>query len=238
MTLEERLSALAADVEWPATPDVAARVGPALMPHAERRRRSWRRWFAGLGVLVLGGLAVSPARSGLLDALGVSEGERIERVQTLPPLPRELPRRFAPGARTTLDSARAAVDFPVRVPARLGAPPEVRISDAVPGGIVSLVYGDRAVLSQWRGGAVRYVAKTAGPGTEVRRADVDGAQAAFISGAPTYVVIEGADGRVVQGTATLTDANVLVWDDAHGIAHRLETRAGRDEAVRIAESLR
>lgn len=236
MSLEDRLAMLAADVEWPATPDLAARVRPSLTTQ-RRPRRSWRRWFAGLGVLVLGGLAVSPARSGLLDALGVSEGERIERVEKLPPLPRELPPSFAPGARTTLASVRDAVDFPVRVPRRLGTPSEVRISDLVPGGIVSLVYGDRAVLSQFRGGGMPYIGKMAGPGTDIRAVAVDGAQGAFITGAPTYVFLQGSDGEVVRTTAALTDANVLVWFDGD-MAYRLETRAGREEALRIARSLR
>jgi hypothetical protein len=235
VTIEERLAALAADVEWPPTPDVAARVRPVLGP--QRPRRSWRRWFAGLGVIVVGGLAVSPARTELLDALGVSEGEHIERVAELPPLPRELPRSFAPGTRTTLSSARAAVDFPVRVPARLGLPREVRISDLVPGGIVSLVYGNRAVLSQYRGGGLPYIQKMAGPGTDIRAIEVGGAPGAFITGAPTYVFLEGSDGQVVRATRTLSGGNVLVWFD-EGIAYRLELRAGRGEALRIARSLR
>lgn len=236
MNLEDQLTMLASYVDWPPTPDLAARARPSLTPHP-RQRRVWRRWFAGLGVLVLGGLAVSPARSGLLDALGVSEGERIERVERLPPLPRELPPSFAPGARTTLASVRAAVDFPVRVPRRLGSPSEVRISDLVPGGIVSLVYGKRAVLSQFRGGGMPYISKMAGPGTDIRAIAVDGAEGAFITGAPTYVFLQGSDGRVVRTTAALTAANVLVWFDGD-IAYRLETRAGRGEALRIARSLR
>jgi RES domain-containing protein len=124
------------------------------------------------------------------------------------------------------------------VPAVLGAPTEVRLSDAVPGGLVTLLYGDRIALSQFRGGAVPFVEKTVGPGTSVRRTEVKGAPAAFISGASSHVVVQDADGVVVAGTAALADANVLVWDDADGIAHRLEIHAGRQEALRIARSLR
>jgi len=242
--LAAELRALAPVVDWPATPDLVDTLQERLAPRRPARRRG--PLLAAIAALVVGGaVAVSPAGSALLDALGVSGGEEITRVDTTPtitvpssPPSTQVP-RFGPGAATTLPAARAAAGFTARVPTLLGAPDEVRFSRAVPGGIVTLVYRDAdVVLTQFRGGATPYVQKQIGPQTSVRRAEVGGAPAAFLTGGQSFVVVQDADGRVVEGTAALSGGNVLVWDDARGVAHRLELRGGRERALEIARSLR
>ena len=101
------------DVEWPATPDIAAAVRTriAAEPAPRRRRRAWpaRGWrmqlayvAAALVILFAGTMAVSPdARSTVLRWLGISSVE-IRREPARP-----LPTGLSLGERTTLDELRA-----------------------------------------------------------------------------------------------------------------------------------
>jgi hypothetical protein len=251
----EELLALAAAVDWPETPDFAARLelgavereqpragSPLEWLRARTRRDPAARPWGALRTAVAIGLtvviavaAVPPARSAVLELLGLTSGERIVRVPTAT-LPSSSP-RFELGPRTSLDAARGAVDFPVRVPPLLGAPASVHLARTIPGGMVSLAYGDEAVLSQFRGGATRYIQKLVGPDTRVEEVEVDGARGYFISGPPPVVLFEDERGQVVEGRPVLEGSSVLIWD-AGGIAHRLELRGGRERALAIARSLR
>jgi len=250
--LHDELRALAGTVEWPATPDLAARLelhgvereAPRGRLAARLRRdqaaRPWgpaRAAAAVVAALVVAVAAVPPARSAVLDLLGLTSGEEIVRAPAPAPVPRPGAERFGLGTPTTLVAARAAVDFPVRVPARLGMPSSVHLSRAVPGGMVSLAYGRDVVLSQFRGGATPYIRKLAGPGTRVRGVDVGGARGYFVSGAPPVVLFRDRSGRVVEGRPLLDGGSVLIWD-AGGVAHRLELRGEIERALAIARSLR
>ncbi|HSD80327.1 MAG TPA: hypothetical protein VLB47_06680, partial [Solirubrobacteraceae bacterium] len=136
----------------------------------------------------------------------------------------------------TLAAARAQVRFPVRVPRALGAPDEVRLWRALPGGVVILVYGHRTALWAFRGSSTELVAKMVTPDTIVRPVRVGAARGTWLTGAPLQFVVQGRDGAIVTGTAATVDANVLVWS-AGGVAYRLETRAGLGRALAIARSL-
>src|SRR4051794_5964625 len=96
--LESRLRAL--EVQWPVTPDLAARIEPRLR---EPEGRRWR--LAAVVAVLLAGLAASPARSALLDVLGL-RGARVERREP-PAAPTATPGRLGSGLRlgraTTLD---------------------------------------------------------------------------------------------------------------------------------------
>ena len=245
--LHEELRTLT--VDWPATPDLAGRLdlgageAEALRPSRtwpHRRDPARRPWGAlrtatAIGAaLVIAVAAVPPARSAVLDLLGLTGGESIVRTPGAAPAPGA--ERFALGEPVTLDAARRAVDFPVRVPAQ-PRKPRVYLSRTIPGGMVSLAYGGEAVLSQFRGGATPYIRKLAGPGTRVRAVDVGGAHGYFVSGAPPVVLFTDRAGRVVEGRPLLDGASVLIWDEG-GIAHRLELRGDLQRALAIARSLR
>jgi hypothetical protein len=235
--LRDELGALGREAAWPPTPDLAAAVAGRLEPRP--RRASWRPLRPAvvlpvLLALVLAAVAlVPPARTAVLDVLGLAAHERIVPVERPPQAPRRAP---ALGRRVSLAQARAAVGFPVRVPAALGAPPEVRLSRGVPGGAVTLVYGSRFALTEFRGGATPYAQKSVGPRTRIVATEVAGRRAIFLTGAPRRWVALDRDGRPVEATARLVDANVLLLD-AGGVGFRLETRAGLARARAVLRSL-
>ena len=97
--------------------------------------------------------------------------------------------------------------------------------------------GDRVVLSQFRGGAVPYIAKLAGPRTRVQSVHVDGNAGFFISGAPPVVLLDDRNGHPSQMTPVLDGGSVLVWDRGR-VAYRLESHGGLTQALAITRSLR
>ncbi|HUG55957.1 MAG TPA: hypothetical protein VMJ92_02675 [Candidatus Limnocylindrales bacterium] len=80
------------------------------------------------------------------------------------------------------------------------------------------------------------VAKVIGPGTRVERVVVNGRPGFWIEGAPHDFVYLDPDGRAISGTLRLA-GNVLAWD-AGGILFRIEGDLSRQEAFRIAATLR
>src|SRR5204863_3560687 len=136
--LETRLVALAADAEFPPTPDLAAavraRLGEAPAPAATgwfRRRRALAVAVACALVVPAAAVAAVPAaRHAVLDWLGL-RSVRVRTVPALPPAPPGPGSRPSgrPGAdlgrRATLARARAQLPFSVRVPRALGSPPRV-----------------------------------------------------------------------------------------------------------------
>jgi hypothetical protein len=241
--LEPELRAVGRAVEWPATPDLAATVAARLDAEGEQPRRWWHPVArlrpavavpAMVAVVVAATAAVPPARSAILRLLGIEAGERIVRIERPPVAPRRAP---AFGERMSLEEARRRVPFPVLVPVALGPPADVRYSPRVPGGEVSLVYGARHVLTAFEGATIPYAEKLLGPHTALRHVDVAGAGGIFIAGGAFRYVALDRRGRVVEGSARLVDANVLLWERGR-VAYRLETRAGLRGALRIARSLR
>jgi len=262
--LRDELRALGGEVAWPPTPDlagaVAARIARDGVPAP--RRRSWapalrrrdgvpaprrRSWapalrpavvLALLLVLVIAGIAiVPPARTAVLDLLGLAAREQVVRVPRLPAATPSLRRGPDLGRRVTLARARAAVSFPVRVPTALGPPPEVRLSRQLAGGAVTLLYGNRHALTMFRGQGEPFARKLVGPRTRVVESTVAGHPALFLTGAPLQWIALDRSGIPVQSTARLVDANVLLFD-AGGVGYRLETSAGLPGALAIARSLR
>jgi len=66
--------------------------------------------------------------------------------------------------------------------------------------------------------------------------DVEGAEGAFLSGDPHFLVLLDAQGNPVEDSARLA-GNVLLWSDG-GIAYRLEGDFDRERALELAVSLR
>src|SRR5215475_5461706 len=105
--LEQRLQALGAELEWPATPRLAI---PSRRP---RRHRLLVVAVAAL-VAVAVALAVPGARSAILRALHL-EGVTIVQVDVLPPA-RARPLGAGLGAAVTPDQARQALSAPFALP--------------------------------------------------------------------------------------------------------------------------
>jgi len=224
--LERQLQALAGELDWPATPDLATTIGPRL----ERRRRlPWRPLAIALAVLALAfaaAFALPSARSAILRFLGI-EGVTVQRVETLP--------HAAPlgtlGDRTTIAAAAQRVHFRPLLPD--GEHPDAAYLDtAIPGGAVVLRYGPerrpRLVVTEYRTGNFDVVKKYAGFRTGVRSVTVAGEPGIWIGGA--HVVELGP-------TPPRLSAPSLIWLH-RGLTLRLEARVTVGHALELARSLR
>jgi hypothetical protein len=258
--LELELRELAAGERWPPTPDLADRVvaliaappeaatgasasaGGARTPaHAPGRRwRPARLVFAKgpalvaavILTLLIAGALVPPVRSAVLDVLGIAGRESIVRVPGPPDTSRP---ELDFGERTTLRTAQRRLSFTIRLPRALGSPREVRYSDAIAGGAVTLIYPDFALL-QIEGGTDPVLQKQLGRGSSIRAVNVAGAPGAYIRGAHELAVLD-RDGRYIPATRSFVRGDVLVWQSGR-VAYRLETRAGLQRALDVARSVR
>ena len=237
--LEDRLRELAADVDWPPTPDLAGAVLARIEADAPAPRRSLlalgrsraRAVVAAVVALLVAGAIVEPVRSAVLDVLGIAGRDRVIRVPGPPDTSRPALDRGAP---TTLELARRRVSFPIRLPRALGAPREVRISDAIAGGAVTLVYPD-ATLLEFEGGLDPVLQKRVAAEAQARTVTVAGGPGLFITGLRELDILD-RDGHVVQARGALASADTLVWQ-RDGVAYRLETRGGLRRALEIARSV-
>jgi hypothetical protein len=258
--LEQRLSQLGEELDWPATPDLApgvmARIdrGAERRPAERRRRRAFpiaRRSLALAFVvlLLLAGAAFAAlpgVRDAVLEFFGL-QGATVERRATLPPAPP--PRPLDLGSRTTLADAADELGFAPLVPADPGEPDGVYVRRAVPAGELSLTYRPRAdlprarstdlglLVTEFRGDlSPEYAGKIAGQATTVERLGVDGAPAIWVAGAPHFFFYRTPDGRFVDRRLRIAQ-NVLLLQRGR-LLIRLEGAMDRDRAVAIARSLR
>jgi hypothetical protein len=208
--LERALVALGREVEFPATPDLWARVGERL------HRRRWLRpvvFAVALGALAIGvAMAVPPARSAILRFFHIGAAT-VERVETLPPAEqRPLVAGLGPALSRSDAEARAQVDM--KLPAGL-APTRYY---AQPGVIATLVrfHGRRVLLAELRGDQTWVVKKFAGPETTVEGVDF-------------------GQGEVRQAQTRLA-GNVLLWLQ-NGTTYRLEGALDKGQMLELAHQI-
>jgi hypothetical protein len=237
--LERELRAL--PVQWPDTPDLAGAV-VARLPERPPRRGRWLDWPAWQVAVAVGAvlvavvMAVPPARSAVLELLGFGS-VRIERAE---PRPSEFGSELSLGEPVTLATARRRADFPVLVPEAVGRPDAVYLDDAPRR--VDLVYRPRPglprlLISEFRAVATPMIEKTIGEATRIERLTVGGDPAFFITGADHGFAYLLPGGQANFETQRLAGPTLLV-ERADGVLLRVEGRLTRDEAVRIAESIR
>lgn len=212
---------------------VMARV--ALLP-TPQPRNPWeaalgaqRRWLAiGIAVLALALLATPPVRAAVADWFGFG----VVVVETDSPTSESAPPPPEAPAGQSVTEARAAVDFPIVVPALLGTPDGVEVSP------------DRQRVSMswssWSSDVIRLdqfdatldygVLKQA---SDVRFTDVDGADAVWFA-TPHDVVLLAPDGTQRTETARLVGATLL-WLRGNTTL-RLEGDLTFDQASEIASS--
>jgi hypothetical protein len=204
------LRRLGDELEWPATPDVAATVterlaGEKLPPVRPRHRRRRRGLAVALAAALLvpaaGAVAFPGARDDVLEWLGLKSVE-VERVPQLPPGARE-PARSELGGRVTLAEATRRAGFEPIVPPRLGPPREVRERD----GVVTLVY-DRGLRLAQLPGAFDHalLRKIVGPSNDVRGVP----EGVFIEGRHVYLYLR-PDGAVAQDETRIAH-NTLITE--------------------------
>jgi hypothetical protein len=234
--LELRLVQLGRELDVPAPPDLA----PAVVRRIGDTRRApfWRRralLVAVAAVLVAVGavLAVPPARSAILDFLGIGSAE----IRIVDELPAVESGPLDVGAPTTLEAVRKQV--PGLLEARgdeVGKPDHVYVVGSGQGAPVTFVWGDpgrpRLLLTQVRGRL--HFEKLVLGGTEMVVTKVNGADAAWIE--EPHVVFVETDGGGIDLPARLA-GDTLVWSRGP-VTLRLEGELSREDAERIARTIR
>ena len=251
--LERALADLGRQLVYPPTPDLSNTVRRHIVEGRGPRRPLW--WFVMrprlalaaivLVVLAAGVLAFSPeARTAVAERLGL----RGVQLTHLPGAPPPVGGQLNLGRQLTLDEARAAVTFQVKLPAAIGQPDEVYLLDTPPGGQVALVYAPRENLSragttgvgllltefQASIGPGPPLGKGLPPGTRIEEVVIGTTHGYWIEGDPHLLFFQDAQGRVQSETTRLA-ANVLVWQDGP-LTLRLECALDKDSAVAIAAS--
>jgi hypothetical protein len=241
--LELALVELGRSIEFPPAPDLTSRVRERIAAERPPRRsflparRTLVIALALLAVAVGALMAVPGTRAAILEFFGV-RGVAIERVETLPTVPKNVDLNL--GDPVALEQARELADFDVVVPEALGDPDEVYFSDFPPGGMVSFVYGSseepRALLTQFRATVEDTFMKKLEATTNVEYVGVDDQPGVFLSGPPHVFGYLDAHGQYREETMRLV-GNVLLWE-RRPLTLRLEADISRDEALRIARSVR
>lgn len=260
--LEQRLTALAAEIDWPGTPELSSRVGRRLHVAARRSGPAWwrpvaKRWAAVAAaalIIAAGALAAySPTRAAIAGWLNLHTTIlRVPHLATPSAQPSgPLGTRLGLGNQTTLNLAQRQIAWHVTVPSSLGAPDEVYLQeppDGPPQGEVTLVYRARpgiAVASQTGVAALvteargtidqEFLGKILGPGTTIEPVTVSGHDGWWIAGAPHEFFFTDSGGNFRSETLRLA-ANTMLLDDG-GTVIRIEGNLTKAQAVEIAASL-
>jgi len=244
---ESELRAAGRDLEVPPARDLTVAVrqrleeravrrrhGPGLGTGALRRRPTRRAVLVVVAALLAVVIATPQGRAVIIHVFrfaGVElrqEPGPVRSPVSTPSLPGERPMSLA--------KARRQVSFPILVPAALGPPGVVVVSDG--GRVVSLIY------PRTRYGLVRmdefaghvdqvYFEKFGlfGNATEVK---VNGSNGLWIKG-PHELVYVTRDGTPAVASARLTTGNTLIWSTRQ-VALRLEGNFGQTAALAIANS--
>lgn len=230
--LASALRDLGSRLDVPPPPEVSAAVRARIEADPVLGGRYVPRWAVAAVAVILALAAasiVSPAvRATVLDVLRFAGVEL--RSEPGPPVRQQ---SLLPGERTVdLGEARRSVTFPVSVPAALGPPDEVHVSD---GRVVSLIYRTGPVrLDEFDGTLDPAFEKFLGmSGGE--RVNVGGAQGVWIDGPHEVMYVDRA-GVWRTETARLA-ARTLVWQQGD-VTVRLEGEFTLEQALKVAMSLR
>ena len=242
--IERRLREYGRTLDDDGVPAFSDRVRARLEESGEASRRSWiptlRLAAAALAAGAVAVAAVPAARTNLLDALGL-RSVRVVAVEALPSVAARGPLRA--GSRLSFAAARRVVRFRILLPD--GRRPDLLFvgsrsgRDAVPGGVVTLVYGrvgkPRLLVQQFLGTSPGpELLKRVGSRAKVERVMIDGAAGIWFGGAHAMSFVD-ADG-VTRGAATRLAGEALVWQ-AGNVIVRIEGRFDKDEAIKIARSI-
>jgi hypothetical protein len=227
--LETALRQLGGEVAFPPTPDLASAIRGGL-----ERPPVWRRPAAialavALVAAIAAVLAVPQSRSAILDWLGL-RNLSVVRVDTLPRVPAT--GRLGLGREVTLNEARRRAPWALVPDSK---PDSVYVSESLPGGRVSLLWGTpanvRLLLTEFSGQS--YIEKVVESDAKVERAQV-GNGGAWFQG-PHIVMFQDRNGNFRESRARLA-GSTLVWQ-IRDVTLRLEGRLTKDEALRIARTV-
>jgi hypothetical protein len=226
--IETVLRQLGGEVAFPPTPDLAS----AIRGQLDRPRFGQRRVAIALVAVIVVAIgavfAVPQARTAILDWLGL-RNVSVVRVEKLPAVPAH--GNLDLGQRLTLDDAKRRAPW-LLVPD--GTPDSVWVSESLPGGKVSLLWGTssnvRLLLTEFAGRT--YIEKVIDGDTQVERVKIGDAGAWFQG--PHVVMFQDRNGRFRDSHARLA-RNTLVWQ-VGDVTLRLEGGLTKDEALRIART--
>jgi hypothetical protein len=249
--LERDLRALAADIDYPPTPDLARGLGPQLgAPRPAPARLPVGRALAIAAVwLAVTSAVVAAAARDVADALPNVQnliGVTIER--TPEPAPEPSPRDLDLGPQATLRGAAKALAFRPLRPRIVGDPDEVHVRAAPRGGELTLVYdpqedlpptittGVGLLVTEFRGDLVpEYLTKVAPLATGVERFRIGGHRAVWIAGAPHYFLFRTPGGEIAERDLQVAQ-NVLLIERGRVLV-RMEGAFDRETALRLAGTL-
>lgn len=238
--LEQALRRLGDSLEFPAQADLAGRVRTRI-EHGRPARPLLPAWAAAVLVLVAVSLLVPGVRRAAADLLGLDD-IRIVLREAPPSIPTGAGLDI--GSPISLAEVRELVDFEVMVPSALGEPNEVYLDR----GRVTLLYrpeaglpevGDSGVgllITQFGARLPEFFGKELGPGSSLEKVTVRGRPGYWIEGEPHLVYLVERSGEVREESGRLA-GNTLLWEEG-GVTFRLESSLSREEALRVAESLR
>ncbi len=259
MDFETQLRAIAQQMNYPRTPDLARRVMPRV--HPTMKPRFFSRRFAWsltlILVLFVSLMLIPPARAAILEFIQIG----IVRIFPRPTeSPIEIPPTSAPGTmvpltatpnapddflpfldrlagETTLSEAKTVVKYPILLPtypAELGEPDLVFVQDA-DGAMTILVWldpGDPKKVSM----SLHFIPKGSWAIMKfdpiiVQETKVNNLRAGWAVG-PYPLRLSDGDVQFLR----LIAGHVLIWavDD---VTYRLETNLPMEEAIKVAESL-
>jgi hypothetical protein len=256
--LEQQLTALATEIEWPVTPNLAlavrSKIAAPVVLRAPWYQSRWALAAAAVVVALAALVAYQPSREAIAGWVNVHVFfQRVHVLPTPSPLPPgPLGERLGLGGQTTLVDAQKQVPWHVMVPSRLGEPDEVYLQLPPNGpaqGEVTLVYSTRpdirvagetgvSVLITEARGAVdaAFFGKMLGPGTTVEEVTVAGHHGYWISGSPHMFFFIDSSGKHTNEVLRLA-TNTLLLDDA-GTVVRIEGNLTKAQVLEIASSLR
>lgn len=236
--------------------------GPVLPTREPRPRWRWT-WRPARRALVLALVALL-ALAAIAGAIGfglpglrlIFGGAEVSPAVSAPPSldPSRSPAPGPPGAAMGLGDLVELADLDARAQFSVAwpsdpsiGPPDAAYIDEGKGGLVSLVWastpdlpatlepGVGLLLSQFRGDVDEaFFAKALNGETTVELVLVGDDRAYWLKGDPHMLFWEGPSGPVHDERRWVGDA--LLWSNG-AITYRLETSLGRDEAIRLAESL-
>ena len=238
--LEQALRAAGGNLDFPQTPDLS---GPVRQRLAEGRRpRSWgsrRTLVIALAALLvaMGAVMVVPqARSAVLDWLGIGN-VTIRYVENIPASSLATG-NLGLGERVSLETARERAGFAVMVPTLGDLDDRPKVYFREDAGQVGFLYGseEEPKLLITQAGASGAVEKLVNIGaTDVELVTVrPGDAGAWLSGDKHALFYPQADGEEPFRLV----GNALIYETPGAVTVRIEAEVSKDEALRIARSMR
>ena len=208
---------------------------PAPVAGVFGRRLGWRAVVVVVAALLAVLIATPQGRAVIIHVFRFAGVELREG-----PGPANSPTRAAlPGERQmSLEQARRHVSFPILVPAALGRPGEVVVSDS--GRVVSLIYRRTPYglvrMDEFAGHLDQAYFEKFVRLSNVTKVEVNGTKGLWIKG-PQELMYITRSGIPAVASARLTTGNTLIWATRR-VALRLEANLGKTAALAIANSAR